>query len=160
MTPTSRRPACTRLAVTIVAALWAGLVGCASVGPIKPTVVSDLKSVYGTWEGTVYLPGSERNDVTVNIATDGTYDVESRKQLGVSRGQGHVVVSDGRLVIAGEKGRGTGTLLRSSAGDVVMRVEMTLSDNSHLSAQLSRTHERVPTKLCPHAGGHAGSSLR
>jgi hypothetical protein len=160
MTPTCSRQIRRNVVLTIVVALWAGLAGCASVGPIRPTVVADLASVRGTWGGTVYLRGSERNDVTVTIASDDTYDVESVKQFGVSRGRGYVAVSDGRLVIAGERGRGTGTLLRSSSGEVVMRVEMTLSDNSQLSAQLSRTDRHIPTKLCPHADGRASSPPR
>jgi hypothetical protein len=88
----------------------------------------------------VFLPGSERNDVTVTIRDDGSYEVVSKKHLGVSSGKGHIVISDGRLVIEGERGRGVGTVLRSPAGDVLMKVDMTLSDNSHLSAELWRTH--------------------
>ena len=38
----------------------------------------------------------------------------------------------------GERGRGVGTLMRNQAGDLVMNIDATLSDNSTLSAQLWR----------------------
>jgi hypothetical protein len=139
MTPTSRRLVCRVLAVTVIVGLCVSLGGCASFGPVTPVAVSDVTSVSGTWEGIMYLPGSERNDVTVTIRDDGSYEVVSKKGLGVSRGKGHIVISDGRLVIEGERGRGVGTVLRNSAGDVLMKVDMTLSDNSTLSAELWRT---------------------
>ena len=126
------------LAVTGIVGLWVPLAGCASLGPVTSVAISDVQSVSGTWKGIVYLPGSERNDITVTIRDDGSYDAVSVKQLGVSRGKGRIVIHDGRLIIEGEKGRGTGTVLRNAAGDLVMKVEMTLSDNSNLSAELAR----------------------
>ena len=123
----------------LIVGLWVSLVGCASIGPVTPVAVPDVKSVSGTWEGIVYLPGSERNDVTVTIRDDGSYDTVSKTRLGTSRGGGHIVISDGRLIIEGQRGRGMGTVLRNSAGDFLMKVEMTLNDNSNLSAQLWRT---------------------
>jgi hypothetical protein len=139
MTPNSRRGVCSALAVGVIVGLAVSLVGCASIGPVTPVAVSDVKSLKGTWEGTVYLPGSERDDVTLTIRDDGSYDVLSKRGVGVSSGRGHIVISDGRLVIEGERGRGVGTVLRNRAGDVVMKVDMTLSDNRNLSAELWRT---------------------
>ena len=117
--------------------------------------VSDVTSLSGTWEGTVYLPGSERDDVTLTVRDDGSYEVVSKRGLAVSSGRGHIVISDGRLVIEDARGRGVGTVLRSPAGDVLVKVDLTLSDNSHLSAQLWRTS--------PARGGadsHVGSTPR
>jgi hypothetical protein len=123
----------------IIVGLSLSLVGCANIGPVTPVAASDVKSLSGTWEGIVYLPGSERNDVTLTIRDDGSYDVVSKKDVGASRGTGRIVISGGRLVIEGKRGRGVGTVLRNPAGDVLMKVEMILSDNSHLSAELWRT---------------------
>jgi hypothetical protein len=139
MTPSSRRLVYRILAVAVIVGSSVSLVGCASIGPVTPVAVSDVKSLSGTWEGTVYLPGSERDDVTLTIRDDGSYDVVSKRSLGVSSGKGHIVISDGRLVIAGERGRGVGIVLRNPAGDVLMKVDMTLSDNRNLSAELWRT---------------------
>ena len=139
MIPTPRRVVCGVLAVSVIVGFTVSLFGCASIGPVTPVAVSDVKSLSGTWEGTVYLPGSERDDVTLTIRDDGSYDVLSKRGLGVSTGRGHVVINDGRLVIEGERGRGVGTVLRNRAGDVVMKVDMTLSDNRNLSAELWRT---------------------
>jgi hypothetical protein len=68
--------------------------------------------------------------MTVRLSTRGN---------GVSSGKGHIVISDGRLIIEGERGRGVGTVLRNRAGDVVMKVDMTLPDNSNLLAELWST---------------------
>jgi hypothetical protein len=139
MTPNSRRLILRMLAVTVIVGSSVSLVGCASIGPVTPVAVSDVKSLSGTWEGTVYLPGSERDDVTLTIRDDGSYDVVSKRGVGKSTGRGHIVVGDGRLVIEGERGRGAGTVLRNAAGNVLMKVDMTLSDNRNLSAELWRT---------------------
>ena len=104
MTPIGRRLVCSALAVTILVGFLVLLGGCATIGPAMPVAVSDVKSVSGTWEGIVYLPGSERNDVTLTIREDGSFDVVSKKTLGVSSGKGHIVIRDGRLVFEGERG--------------------------------------------------------
>jgi hypothetical protein len=138
MAPSSLRLDSRVLAVIAIVGFSFSLVGCAGIGPVKPVAVSDIGSVSGTWEGTVYLPGSERDDVTLTIRDDGSYDVVSKTNLAVTSGKGRVAVRDGRLVIEGERGRGSGRVVRNPAGDLLMKVEMTLSDNSNLSAELWR----------------------
>ena len=49
--------------MSVIAGSTVSLVGCASIGPVTPVAVSDVRSLSGTWEGTVYLPGDERNDI-------------------------------------------------------------------------------------------------
>jgi hypothetical protein len=136
MTSRGPRSLWTVLVVTVIAGLAASLIGCASAGAISPVAVSDVKSVAGTWKGTIYRSGFEPDQVALTIGEDGTYDVVSARQIGASRGKGLVVVSEGRLLFEGERGRGVGTLLRSPGGDLVMKVDATLSDNSTLSAEL------------------------
>jgi hypothetical protein len=121
---------------TVVVGFAASLVGCASFGPVTPVAVSDVKSVAGTWKGVVYLSGSEPDNVTLTIREDGSYDVVSREPIGASRGKGQIVISDGRLIMQGEKGRGVGTLLRSPNGGLTMNIQAILSDNSILTAEL------------------------
>jgi hypothetical protein len=131
------RPVWSVLAITVIVGFAISLVGCANLGPVAPVAVSDVKSVSGTWEGIVYLPGSERDDITLTIRDNGSFDVVSKKDLRSSRGKGHIVISDGRLVFEGERGlRGVGAVLRNPAGDILMKIEATLSDNSNLSADL------------------------
>jgi hypothetical protein len=139
-----RRSVWSVVAITVIVGFASSLAGCANLGPVTPVAVSDVTSVSGTWEGIVYLPrsqpGSERNDVTLTIRDDGSFDVVSQKILGASRGKGHIVIGDGRLVFEGERGlRGVGTVLQNPAGDVLMKIVGTLADNSHLSAELWRT---------------------
>ena len=121
--------------------LSATLVGCISAGPVRPVAVSDIKTVAGTWKGVVYPRSeSEPNQITLTIHEDGSYEVVSVQQpIRTSRGTGKIVISNGRLIMEGERGRGMGTVLRDSAGTLMMTVDATLTDNSTLSAQLSRT---------------------
>jgi len=126
----------TALTATVIIGFAASLMGCASAGPVTPVVLSDVKSVAGTWKGIVYRSGFEPEQVVLTIREDGSYDIVAAQQLGTSRGKGTMVVSNGRLVIEGERGRGVATLLKNPAGDRVMSVEATLSDNSILTAKL------------------------
>jgi len=136
MTSNRARSLWTALTATVIVGFAASLIGCASAGPVTPVAVSDIKSVAGTWKGIVYQSGSEPDQVVLTIREDGTYDVVSAQPRGTSRGKGKIVVSDGRLLMEGEKGRGLGTLLKNPAGDLVLSVEATLSDNSILTAKL------------------------
>ncbi len=124
------------LTATVVVAFAASLLGCASYGAATRVAVPDVKSLTGTWKGTVYRSGFEPDSVTLTIHDDGSFDVVSVLPVGTSTGTGKIVVSDGRLFVEGKRGRGTGTLLRNPAGDLVLNVEMTLNDNSILTAKL------------------------
>lgn len=136
MTLSAARSLWTVFTSTVVIGFAASLVGCASAGPLTSVAVSDVKSVAGTWKGVVYQSGSEPDYVTLTIREDGSYDVVSRQTIGASRGKGQIVISEGRLILQGEKGRGVGTLLSSHGGDRVMNIQATLSDNSSLTAKL------------------------
>ncbi|MGH7306178.1 MAG: hypothetical protein ACRELZ_23080 [Candidatus Rokuibacteriota bacterium] len=134
MTHYGARSLRTILTSTVVGGLAALLFGCASA----PVVVSDIKSVAGTWRGVIYSSGGQPERVELTIREDGSYDLVSRQTVGASRGKGKVVASEGRLHFQGEKGRGVGTVLQSPGGaDRLMNIEATLSDNSILSAELS-----------------------
>ena len=124
------------LTATVVVAFATSLLGCASLGPVTPVAVSDLSAVTGTWKGIVYRSGLEPDSVTLTIHDDGSYDVVSIRPGGTSSGSGKIVVSDGRLLVDGRRGRGAGTLLRNSAGDRVLNIHMTLNDNSTLTTKL------------------------
>jgi hypothetical protein len=124
------------LAATVVIVSAASLLGCASYGPATRVPMPDVQSLTGTWKGIVYRSGFEPESVELVIHDDGSYDAVLAGASGTSRGRGKIVVSDGRLLVEGEKGRGAGTLLRSPAGDLVLNVDMILNDNSTLSAKL------------------------
>ncbi len=121
----------------VVLGFAVSLVGCASLGPSSPVPVSNIGAVAGTWKGIVYGPGSERQSVDLMIKPDGSYEVVARQPIGESHSKGKVVVSDGRLLFEGERGRGIGTLLTNAAGNRIMSIEATLSDGRILTAQLS-----------------------
>jgi len=119
----------------------ATLAGCASLGPVTPVAVSDIKAVAGTWKGVVYRRSVfEPEYVTLTIREDGSYHVVSAQEpIGESRGRGKIRIDQGRLLFEGENGRGVGTVLRDPAGNLLMEVQATMSDNSTLSAKLSRS---------------------
>ena len=137
MTPIGTRSLWTVFAATVVVGFAASLIGCASAGPLTPVVVSDVKSVAGTWKGVIYQSSYQPDYIVLTIQEDGSYQFTSRQGLGPSRGKGTMVISGGRLIIQGEKGRGVATVLRSPNGDLFMDVQATLSDNSIVTAKLS-----------------------
>ena len=135
MTLSGARSLRSAFAATVVIWFAASLVGCASTR-LTPVEVSDVKSVAGTWRGIVYRSRFEPDRVELTIREDGSYDLVSSQTIGASRGKGKIVISDGRLTIQGERGRGVGTLLRNSGGDRVMSIQATLYDNSLVTAEL------------------------
>ena len=136
MTRVTLRSFAAVLAATVVVVSAASLLACASYGPVTRVAVPDVKSLTGTWKGTVYRSGFEPESVALAIHDDGSYDVVLAGSSSTSRGRGKILVSDGRLLVEGEKGRGAGTLLRNPAGDLVLNVDMILNDNSTLTAKL------------------------
>jgi hypothetical protein len=126
------------LAATVVMAFAASLLGCASFGPVTPVAAPDVKAMIGLWKGVVYRSGFEPDSVALTIHDDGSYDVVSVGPGGTSSGRGRIVVSDRRLLVEGERGRGAGTLLRGPDGDLVLNIDMILNDNTTLTAKLWR----------------------
>jgi hypothetical protein len=123
--------------LTVVVAFAASLAACAGLGPIAPVAVTDIKTVAGTWRGLIYRNSVEADYIEMTIRDDGSYDLVSRRTVGGSRGRGKLMVKDGGLILQGDKGHGVATLTSSSAGDRILNVEATLSDNSLLTAKLS-----------------------
>src|SRR5262249_27869144 len=122
------------LTATALVGFAALLVGCANLGPVTPVAVYDLGSVTGTWKAVVNGPGSEPESDYAAIREECSKDVVPRQQIGESRVNGKIVLRDGRLLLEGPKGHGVGTVVTNAAGDRVMNIEATLSDNSTLSA--------------------------
>jgi hypothetical protein len=97
-------------------AIVLGLAGCVSSGSATaggPIAITDVASIAGKWVGLLEMSGSQdREDyVEVTIAGDGTYRAASARTIGVMDAKGTVSVSDGKLLIRGERGgRGTATL--------------------------------------------------
>ena len=118
----------------------ASLIGCASAGPLTPVVVSDVKSVAGTWKGVIYQSGYQPDYIVMTIQEDGSYRVHVPPSARPGTRKGHDRDQRGRLIIQGEKGRGVATVLRSPNGDRIMDVQATLSDNSIVTAKPRSAH--------------------
>ena len=65
------------LTATVAVAFAASLLGCASYGPATRVAVQDVKSLIGTWKGTVYRSSFAPDSVTLTIHDDGSFDVVS-----------------------------------------------------------------------------------
>jgi hypothetical protein len=100
--------------------------------------VTDLKSVAGRWVGLMDVPGNSNEDqyLEVTVREDGTYRAKSARTIGVMDAQGTIAVSDGRLLLRGERGsRGTATLFSKEGGSTLM-VDMTAPNQSRTTARL------------------------
>lgn len=131
-----------------VVALLAALGACAPGGGSgrtaggsaagAPVAVTDLKSVAGRWVGLMDVPGNSNEDqyLEVTVREDGTYRAKSARTIGVMDAQGTIAVSDGRLLLRGERGsRGTATLFSKEGGSTLM-VDMTAPNQSRTTARL------------------------
>ena len=92
-----------------------GLAGCAGNGSATsgPVAIPNVASIAGKWVGLLEMAGSrDRQDyIEVTIANDGTYRAASARTIGILDAKGTVSVSDGKLMIQGERGgKGVGTL--------------------------------------------------
>ena len=94
MTSSGTRSLWAALVAAVVVGFTASLLGCASLGPVTPVAVSDVRSVAGTWQGVVYKSNSQPDYVDLTIREDGSYEVVSRHTIGRSNGRGRIVVSD------------------------------------------------------------------
>jgi hypothetical protein len=112
-----------------------GLAGCASSGSATtggPIAITDMASITGKWVGLLEMAGSrDREDyVEVTIARDGTYQASTARTIGVMDVKGRVSVSDGKLLIQGERGgKGVGTLFSQTGQPPrLLQVNGTASD--------------------------------
>ena len=70
-------------------------------------MVSDLKSVAGTWQGVVYEPGSEPDNVELTIREDGSYDLVTDGNLlvfflGADQPSHELLLVTGRSLLHGD----------------------------------------------------------
>jgi hypothetical protein len=112
-----------------------GFAGCATSGSSTaggPVVITDLASIAGKWVGLLEMAGSQdRQDyIEVTIAGDGTYRAASARTIGVMDARGKVTLSDGKLLIQGERGgKGIGTLFTQTGQPPrLLQVNGTASD--------------------------------
>ena len=117
------------VALTALVALGTGtLGGCTGrvpySGPVAPVDITDFRTVAGRWTGWLTAEGRPRQDddqVDVTIAENGAYAFAVARNVGPFVGKGQFVLKDGKLVMDGERGRATFTLLRAANGGRQMR---------------------------------------
>jgi hypothetical protein len=125
--------------VFVVVGLAVSLGACATTDAPTFIAVSDVKSLAGKWAGLAVGPGSNQQDyIEMTIREDGSYDVLTRRTVGTLRGNGTIVIREGRIIMQGGKGRGVGSLM-GERGERVMKVDVTFPDNIDMSATLRPT---------------------
>jgi hypothetical protein len=103
-----------------------------------PVTVTDVRSVAGRWAGLMDSPAPSQDPeyLEVTVREDGTYRATSARTIGVMDAQGTIAVSDGRLLLTGERGtRGVGTLF-SREGRPTLLVDITGVNQSRTRVRL------------------------
>jgi hypothetical protein len=81
-------------------------------------------------------PRSDEDWVDLTIAQDGAYDFGIARNIGMFGGRGRFTLDDGKLVMAGERGRATSALYEGE-GRRMLRANGVLTDGAPVSAELS-----------------------
>ena len=117
-------PGVTARAATLMLAMLV-LGACASSAPapqLTPVAVTDFKMIAGRWSGHVVGLASARDDgdwVEMVIREDGTYEYGISRTIGVMAGKGTFTLQDGKLLMAGDRGQGSLSLLEGGGTRVL-----------------------------------------
>ncbi len=116
------------------------LAGCASTGAGKTgaVAVTDLQSVVGRWVGLTELPGRREDAeyIEVTLHEDGTYQAKSARTSGFMDAHGRVALSDGKLLVQGDRGAtGAATLLNVN-GTRTLQVDMISPNGARTTGRL------------------------
>ncbi|MGH7232890.1 MAG: hypothetical protein ACREJU_16255 [Nitrospiraceae bacterium] len=119
----------------------AALLSCAGTesrqAPLQPAPISDFRQVAGKWGGLLKtVPPSRQDWVDLAIKENGTYRFSSFRTIGELFGSGTSVITDGRLMAEGDKGRATFTLYESGVGRM-LKVDATTKSGLRYSADLT-----------------------
>lgn len=130
-------PSCWALWVLVIGiASW--LAACASTGSSTVVPVTDVKSLAGKWTGVGEGPGSGQRDyVELTIREDGSYDITTARTIGKLVGNGRIALRDGQVVMQGTHGTGVGSLMRGSAGERVLRVDVKFTGSQSVGSSVS-----------------------
>jgi hypothetical protein len=122
--------------------------GCASspspssvpAAAMSPVPITEFRTVAGRWAGPVTGLAQRRTEgdwVQLSIAPDGTYEFGIARTIGMFAGKGQFTLEDGKLVMAGERGRATYALFEGG-GRRLLRVNGVLAaGGGPVSAELS-----------------------
>lgn len=113
-----------RAAALVLAVLVLG--ACASSSApapqLTPVAISDFKMIAGKWSGHLVGLASARDDgdwVDMMIREDGTYEYGISRTIGVMAGKGTFTLQDGKLLMAGDRGQGSLSLLEGGGTRVL-----------------------------------------
>jgi hypothetical protein len=104
----------------------------------EPVTIDNLGRVAGRWAGLIDLSEASETDqhIDLDVQSDGNYRATSARTIGFMDTRGTMRVSEGRLLVQGDRGaRGRGTLF-SGAGQPTLVLDMTLPDGRVVSARL------------------------
>ena len=98
---------------------------CASSAPapqLTAVAVTDFRMIAGKWSGLVIGLASLRDDgdwVDMVIREDGTYEYGIARTIGVMAGKGTFTLQEGKLLMAGDRGQGSLSLLEGGGTRVL-----------------------------------------
>jgi hypothetical protein len=128
--------------------LGAGILGgCASASSpasvpaaaMSPVAIGDFGAVAGRWAGPVTGLAQRRTEgdwVQLSIAPDGSYEFAVPRTIGVFGGKGQFTLEDGKLVMAGERGRASYALYEGR-GRRLLRASGVLASGGTVFAELT-----------------------
>lgn len=128
-----------RAAALMLAMLVLG--ACASSAPapqLTSVAITDYKMIAGKWSGLVIGLASLRDDgdwVDMVIRENGTYEYGIARNIGVMAGKGTFRLQDGKVLMAGDRGQGTFSLLEGE-GTRVLRGSGMLNSGTALRGDL------------------------
>ena len=134
-------PGVTARAAAVILVTSLILAACSSAPPappLNPVAITDYKMIAGRWSGLVIGLASRRDDgdwVDMVIRENGTYEYGIARNIGVMAGQGTFTLQDGKLMMAGDRGQGTFSLLEGE-GTRVLRGSGTLNSGTALRGDL------------------------
>jgi hypothetical protein len=108
--------------------------------PSTAVGIADFKSVAGVWEGLLHgLAGPRSQDdwVLMRIEEDGKYEFASFREVGVFHGSGTLRLSDGRLLLEGQRGGRATFTLYAENGRRLLRADAVSDTGGKLTADLT-----------------------
>ena len=118
------------------------LAACATGGAASslgtPVTITDVTMVAGRWAGLMTPEtGRERDDfIEVILGENRTYEAKSSRTIGVMDARGSYQLSDGKLLLQGQRSTGTASLWEKD-GARVLTVAVTTTDGLRYSARLT-----------------------
>ena len=124
----------------VLICVTAMFLGCAAAQlrqPPSQVPISDFKQVAGKWEGLLTPVPRKREDwVELRIKEDGAYHFSSFRMMGEFFGSGTLMLTDGKMMTEGDRGKAIFILYESDGGRM-LKVDATMKSGLQYTAELT-----------------------